>query len=179
MGSPRRTRCGGRPRRLSATRMSRRSSANYAGANSLIRIFNPSTQAKKHDAHGDYIRRHLPELKALPDKYLFEPTRAPDSVLKAAGVELGTTYPRPIVELKNLAPASLGCVSIDPTKFLNFGLCARVLRGAEALFLGRICWHSCLASSSRISHNQNRMTFDIICVFAPRFCFRDRMKANA
>lgn len=65
-----------------------------------FRIFNPTSQAKKYDARGGYIRRHVPELKALPDTYLFDPSKAPDSVLKAAGVELGETYPRPIVDLK-------------------------------------------------------------------------------
>ncbi len=64
-----------------------------------FRIFNPTTQGEKFDADGEYTREFVPELKNLPDKYLFEPWTAPEQVLKAAGVELGKTYPRPIVDL--------------------------------------------------------------------------------
>ena len=35
----------------------------------------------------------------MPNKYLFKPWDAPDDVLKTAGVVLGKTYPRPIVDL--------------------------------------------------------------------------------
>jgi deoxyribodipyrimidine photo-lyase len=42
----------------------------------------------------------VPELSALPDKYLFRPWEAPDDVLKQAKVVLGETYPEPVVDLK-------------------------------------------------------------------------------
>lgn len=65
-----------------------------------FRIFNPTSQGKKYDPDGGYTRRYVPELKDLPQKYLFEPWRAPDSVLERANVDLGKTYPRPMVDLK-------------------------------------------------------------------------------
>ncbi|WP_275426334.1 cryptochrome/photolyase family protein [Bradymonas sediminis] len=65
-----------------------------------FRIFNPTSQAKKYDPDGRYIRRFIPELKSLPNKYLFNPCSAPESVLEAANVRLGKTYPRPMVDLK-------------------------------------------------------------------------------
>lgn len=65
-----------------------------------FRIFNPTTQGKKFDAQGLYTKKYLPELKNLPNKYLFEPWSAPEKVLNAAGVILGKTYPTPIVDLK-------------------------------------------------------------------------------
>ncbi len=38
-----------------------------------FRIFNPTTQAKKFDPQGAYVRRWVPELNALPDKVVHEP----------------------------------------------------------------------------------------------------------
>ena len=49
---------------------------------------------------GEYTKKYVPELKDLPNKYLFSPWEAPTDVLKAAGVELGKNYPEPIVDLK-------------------------------------------------------------------------------
>ncbi|WP_029059689.1 cryptochrome/photolyase family protein [Stappia stellulata] len=69
-----------------------------ADAAPYFRIFNPTTQGEKFDKAGDYTRRWVPELANVPDKYLFKPHEAPASVLVDAGVRLGTTYPRPVVD---------------------------------------------------------------------------------
>lgn len=71
-----------------------------ADAAPYFRVFNPVTQGQKFDPEGVYIRRFVPELKDLPDEYLFEPWAAPHEVLTTAGVVLGDTYPTPIVDLK-------------------------------------------------------------------------------
>ena len=71
-----------------------------ADASPFFRIFNPVTQSEKFDPDGEYLRRFVPELKALPDKYLHDPGNAPTDVLRKAGVTLGDTYPKPLVELK-------------------------------------------------------------------------------
>ena len=65
-----------------------------------FRIFNPVTQGERFDAAGDYVRKWVPELKGLPDKWVHGPASAPDSVLQEAGVSIGETYPRPLVDLK-------------------------------------------------------------------------------
>jgi deoxyribodipyrimidine photo-lyase len=70
-----------------------------ADAAPYFRVFNPITQSQKFEAE-DYIRRHVPELTALPDKYIHEPYAAPESELAAAGIRLGTDYPKPVVDLK-------------------------------------------------------------------------------
>ena len=70
-----------------------------ADAAPYFRIFNPVTQGKKFDPAGDYVRRHVPEIANLPDKFIHCPWEAPDDVLGEAGVELGKTYPAPIVNL--------------------------------------------------------------------------------
>ena len=41
------------------------------------RVFNPLAQARRHDPSGDYVRRYVPELAALPGPSVHEPWRAP------------------------------------------------------------------------------------------------------
>ena len=69
-----------------------------ADAAPYFRIFNPTTQSVKFDPDGAYIRRFVPELVKLPDKYIHQPETAPSEILAAAGVRLGTNYPKPIVD---------------------------------------------------------------------------------
>lgn len=71
-----------------------------ADAAPYFRIFNPITQSEKFDAHGEYLRRWLPELKHLPNKYIHAPWLAPEAVLHDAGIVPGKDYPKPIVDLK-------------------------------------------------------------------------------
>jgi deoxyribodipyrimidine photo-lyase len=63
-----------------------------------FRVFNPVTQGEKFDADGAYVRRWLPELAKVPSKFVHSPWAAPPLELRCAGVELGRTYPRPIVD---------------------------------------------------------------------------------
>jgi len=78
-----------------------------ADASPYFRIFNPITQGKKFDAEGAYIRRWVPELAELPDKYLNCPWEAPQAVLEQAGVTLGGTYPVAIVDHKAARESAL------------------------------------------------------------------------
>lgn len=71
-----------------------------ADAAPYFRIFNPVTQGQKFDSTGDYVRRFVPELSKMPDKFLHNPWEASDNVLEYAGVKLGKEYPKPIVDLK-------------------------------------------------------------------------------
>lgn len=68
-----------------------------ADAAPYFRVFNPLSQSRKFDPDGEYIRRWCPELAKLPTRWIHEPEKAPAEILRAAGVELGRTYPRPIV----------------------------------------------------------------------------------
>ena len=72
-----------------------------ADAAPYFRIFNPVTQGKKFDPQGEYIRRFIPELAKLPDKYLFAPWETPPAILQQCGVRLGENYPEPVVDLKH------------------------------------------------------------------------------
>lgn len=78
-----------------------------ADASPYFRIFNPTLQSKKFDAGGAYIRTWVPELAALPDRHIHEPSSAPPEVLKAAGITLGTTYPLPVVDHASAREAAL------------------------------------------------------------------------
>ncbi|RDV25959.1 deoxyribodipyrimidine photo-lyase [Alteromonas aestuariivivens] len=71
-----------------------------ADAAPYFRIFNPILQGEKFDKQGEYVRHYCPELAELPDKYIHQPWQAPEPILQQAGVELGKTYPQPLVDLK-------------------------------------------------------------------------------
>ena len=68
-----------------------------ADAAPYFRVFNPVSQGEKFDPRGAYVRRWCPELARLPDAWLQRPWEAPDAVRAGAGVELGRTYPQPLV----------------------------------------------------------------------------------
>ena len=66
-------------------------------AQPYFRIFNPVSQSERFDPEGRFIRRYLPQLARLPDKLIHAPWLARPVDLVAAGVELGTHYPAPVV----------------------------------------------------------------------------------
>jgi deoxyribodipyrimidine photo-lyase len=68
-----------------------------ADAAPYFRVFNPILQGEKFDPDGAYVRRWVPELGALPDRLIHQPWSAAPLELASAGVELGRTYPRPII----------------------------------------------------------------------------------
>src|SRR5271166_215272 len=69
-----------------------------ADAAPYFRIFNPVLQGGKFDPDGAYVRRWVPELARLEAPHVHAPWQAPDTALTRAGVLLGKTYPRPIVD---------------------------------------------------------------------------------
>lgn len=63
-----------------------------------FRCYSPVSFQKKNDPSGAYIRKWLPELSRLPDKFIYEPWKASRSIQKEAGIQIGRDYPRPIVD---------------------------------------------------------------------------------
>lgn len=63
-----------------------------------FRIFNPITQSKKFDPQGTYIRRWLPELNKVPDKYIHEPWLMPPEIQDEASCRIGQEYPPPLID---------------------------------------------------------------------------------
>jgi deoxyribodipyrimidine photo-lyase len=71
-----------------------------ADAAPYFRVFNPTLQGEKFDPSGTYIRKWVPELQNLPDKYIHSPDQADVFTLAESGVVLGETYARPIIDHK-------------------------------------------------------------------------------
>ena len=67
-------------------------------AQPYFRVFNPTAQGERFDPEGEYVKRWVPELRGLPARFIHRPSEAPPEVLRAAGITLGRTYPRPIVD---------------------------------------------------------------------------------
>ena len=64
----------------------------------FFRIFNPVLQGEKFDPAGVYVKRFVTELAGLDKAWVHKPWEASEAVLSRAGIELGRTYPRPIVD---------------------------------------------------------------------------------
>jgi deoxyribodipyrimidine photo-lyase len=56
----------------------------------FFRVFNPVSQGRKFDPEGGYVRRWVPELGAVPDRYVHAPWEAP---------EPPRGYPAPLLDL--------------------------------------------------------------------------------
>ena len=70
-----------------------------ADAAPYFRIFNPIRQSEKFDKKGEYLKKWLPELNLLPEKFVHAPHLAPKEVLQKAGVIIGDNYPKIILDL--------------------------------------------------------------------------------
>ncbi len=63
-----------------------------------FRIFNPITQSERFDPDGKFIRRYLPELAKVPDRYIHFPAAMKPLEQQACGLQLGRDYPQPVVD---------------------------------------------------------------------------------
>ncbi|HSS62796.1 MAG TPA: deoxyribodipyrimidine photo-lyase [Gammaproteobacteria bacterium] len=62
-----------------------------------FRVFNPVAQGERFDPTGNYVRRWIPELARLADRFVHRPFEAGAGVLAEAGIRLGEDYPEPRV----------------------------------------------------------------------------------
>jgi deoxyribodipyrimidine photo-lyase len=86
-----------------------------ADAAPYFRVFNPTLQGRKFDPAGAYVRTYVNELSNLPDTWIHEPWSAPDHILREAGIQLGSTYPRPIVDHSRARDRALAALSATRT----------------------------------------------------------------
>lgn len=63
-----------------------------------FRIFNPVTQSEKFDPEGKFIRRYVPELAKVPDKFIHAPWTMKPADMTACRLALGRDYPMPVVD---------------------------------------------------------------------------------
>lgn len=67
-------------------------------AQPYFRIFNPVSQGQKFDPTGAYVRKYVPELASVPEKWIHEPWNLPLEYRKPFRCQLGTDYPYPVVD---------------------------------------------------------------------------------
>lgn len=63
-----------------------------------FRVFNPVLQAKRFDPTGAYVRRWIPELANVPDRFIHEPWKMDEATQEEAGCVIGRDYPAPVVD---------------------------------------------------------------------------------
>jgi deoxyribodipyrimidine photo-lyase len=62
------------------------------------RIYSPARHQERFDPDNIYVRRYVPELRAVPDSYVREPWTMPAEVQHECGCVIGRDYPVPIVD---------------------------------------------------------------------------------
>lgn len=62
------------------------------------RIYNPALHQERYDPDNEYVRRYVPQLHAVPDRYMREPWTMPEAVQRDARCVIGDDYPEPIVD---------------------------------------------------------------------------------
>jgi deoxyribodipyrimidine photo-lyase len=73
-------------------------SSSGCDAQPYFRIFNPITQSERFDPEGKFIRRYLPALKDVPNKYIHSPWLMGRNEQESLGCIIGKDYPAPIVD---------------------------------------------------------------------------------
>jgi deoxyribodipyrimidine photo-lyase len=72
--------------------------AGTTGTNT-VRVYSPIKNSKEHDADGLFIKQWIPELSALDSNQIHEPWLLTALEQQVLGIELGATYPLPIIDL--------------------------------------------------------------------------------
>lgn len=72
-----------------------------------FRIFSPILQSQKFDPQGAFIRKWIPELRAVPDAYIHTPWLMAPPMQQTLGVRIGTHYPAPIVDHASIKERTL------------------------------------------------------------------------
>lgn len=73
-------------------------SSSGCDAQPYFRIFNPLLQSQRFDPEGRFIRRYLPELAAVPDRFIHAPWQMSPGEQEACGVTVGRDTPAPLVD---------------------------------------------------------------------------------
>ena len=67
-------------------------------AQPYFRIFNPVSQSERFDPQARFIRRYMPELARVPDRFVHAPWTMGREDQLASGFTIGRDYPAPIVD---------------------------------------------------------------------------------
>ena len=78
-----------------------------ADAAPYFRIFNPILQGEKFDKNGDYVKKWVPELKNVPNKFIHKPWEMELKYQEVIKTIIGKDYPNPIVVHEQARAAAL------------------------------------------------------------------------
>ncbi len=67
------------------------------------RIYDPTKQVEENDPNGKFIKKYVPELRPVPDKFIAEPWKMPEQVQEKCSVRIGRHYPETIVDYEREA----------------------------------------------------------------------------
>ena len=76
--------------------------AGTTGINT-VRLYNPVKNSQEHDTNGEFIKKWVPELQAIPIQHIHEPWKMTQMEQSFCGVIIGKDYPLPIVDLQESA----------------------------------------------------------------------------
>ena len=82
-------------------------SGSGADSSPYFRIFNPILQGKKFDPEGVYVRKFIPALIKIPDKFVHSPWEMSFEEQEKYNFVLGRDYPKPIVDLRDTRKRAL------------------------------------------------------------------------
>jgi len=83
----------------------------FSGLDQWNFVMHPVAAAATCDPNGDYVRKWVPELSGLPDKFIHQPWKCPPAILKRNKVSLGVNYPNKcIINLEKQREQSLADV---------------------------------------------------------------------
>ena len=80
------------------------------------RIFNPLLQSKKFDPKGEYIRKYVPELAAVPTDQIHAPHLMTHEEQALAKCRIGIDYPSPIVDHRQARDEYLALGKLQRTR---------------------------------------------------------------
>jgi deoxyribodipyrimidine photo-lyase len=78
-----------------------------ADAAPYFRIFNPILQGEKFDKEGLYVKRWIPELDKVPNKFIHKPWEMELKYQQAINTIIGKDYPQPIVKHERARASAL------------------------------------------------------------------------
>ena len=78
-----------------------------ADAAPYFRIFNPILQGEKFDKEGIYVKKWVPELNSVPNKFIHKPWEMENKYQQAIKTIIGKDYPAPIVIHEKARAAAL------------------------------------------------------------------------